>query len=245
MAIITGQSLNFEVLSQKILQDISLTLEDGDRLIILGASGSGKSSLLYLLNRLQSPTSGKLQFNKKPYDVYSPEQLRQQITLVPQDPKLLGMVVKEALFYPLKLQQLTKVELQRRWLFWQERFDIPDIWLDRNEALLSGGQKQWVAIARALMMEPQILLLDEPTSALDIGRSQKLAQVLIDYQTEKPLPMAIATHSFDFAQQFATKVIYLEKGRIQIQGDRHQIDWAEIQAKLIAQSNNASTEDHW
>lgn len=245
MAIITGRNLSFEVLSRKILQDISFTLEDGDRLIILGSSGSGKSSLLYLLNRLQSPTSGQLQFNEKSYAEYPPEQLRQQIVLVPQESKLLGMVVQEALFYPLQLQKLAKSELQRRWLFWQERFDIPDIWLDRNEALLSGGQKQWVAIARALMMEPQILLLDEPTSALDLGRSQKLAQVLIQYQTEKPLPMAIATHSFEFAQQFATKVIYLEQGRIQIQGDRHHINWADIQAKLVAQTNNSSTNDHW
>ncbi|MGB2924147.1 MAG: ATP-binding cassette domain-containing protein [Limnothrix sp.] len=243
MAILEARNLSFTAGSRTILQDISFILEPGDRLVIVGASGSGKSSLLYLLNRLQSPSSGTLTFQEKPYSNYLPALLRQQIALVPQDPKLLGMVVKDALFYPLTLQKLSKVEIQKRWFYWQERLDLPEIWLDRNEALLSGGQKQWVAIARALMMEPQVLLLDEPTSALDVGRSQKLAKLLIDYQTEKFLPMAIVTHSLDFAQQIATKVIYIEQGHIVIQGNQNQINWADIYAQL---SLDKSTEnDTW
>lgn len=240
---IDARHLDLLVASRHILQDISLTLEQGDRLVVLGTSGSGKSTLLQLLNHLQSPTSGVLLFNDKAYGAYPPEQLRQQIALVPQESKLLGMTVQTALTYPLTLQRLSKAEIQRRWLWWQEQLDIPDIWLDRHEALLSGGQKQWVAIARALIMEPQILLLDEPTAALDLGRSQKLAEILIHDQQTSQRPMAIATHELDFAQQFATRVIYLENGKIITQGDRHTVDWEMIRRQLLASMGRKTAED--
>jgi D-methionine transport system ATP-binding protein len=209
----------------------------------LGASGSGKSTILQLLNYLQSPTSGELLFNDNPYHTYAPERLRQQIALVPQESKLLGMTVQAAINYPLTLQKLSKAEIQRRWLYWQEMFEVPEMWLDRHEALLSGGQKQWVAIARALMMEPQILLLDEPTAALDLGRSQKLAETLILDQQNSPRPIAIATHELEFAQHLATKIIYLENGKIISQGDRETIDWEMIRTQLRASVSRNNSED--
>ena len=244
MAVLQIQNLTFQVETRTILQDISFELNKGDRLILLGSSGSGKSTLLQMLNRLQSPTSGELTFLDKPYANYAPEELRRQINLVPQEAKLLGMQVKEALTYPLTLQKLPKTEIQRRYLYWQEKLDIPEVWLDRNEALLSGGQKQWVAIARGLMLEPKVLLLDEPTSALDIGRSKNLAKTLLDYQSETKLPIVVATHELEFAKHLATHVIYLEQGQIVTNTTRDNIDWVDVQTKLLDVAKNSQT-DIW
>ena len=196
-----------------------------------------------MLNRLQSPTSGQLTFLDKPYADYAPEALRRQINLVPQEPKLLGMQVKEALLYPLTLQKLPKAEIQRRYLYWQEKLDIPEIWLDRNEALLSGGQKQWVAIARGLMLEPKVLLLDEPTSALDIGRSKNLAETLLEFQSETQTPIVVATHELDFAKHLATHVIYLEKGQIVMQENSGNLDWHALREKLLVVEKNKNSDD--
>ncbi|AFY40059.1 Phosphonate-transporting ATPase [[Leptolyngbya] sp. PCC 7376] len=244
MAVLKVQNLTFQVPARTILQDISFELNEGDRLVLLGSSGSGKSTVLQMLNRLQSPTSGQLTFLDKPYAEYSPEELRQQINLVPQEAKLLGMQVKEVLLYPLTLQKLPKAEIQRRYLYWQEKLDIPEIWLDRNEALLSGGQKQWVAIARGLMLEPKILLLDEPTSALDIGRSKNLAETLLEYQAETKVPIIAATHELDFAKHLATHVIYLEKGRIITDATNADIDWKDLRERLLDVEKNSQA-DAW
>ncbi|OKH13784.1 ATP-binding cassette domain-containing protein [[Limnothrix rosea] IAM M-220] len=244
MTILRVQNLALQVATRTILQDISFELNTGDRLVLLGASGSGKSTILQMLNRLQSPTSGQLTFLDKPYADYAPEELRRQINLVPQEPTLLGMQVKEALLYPLTLQKLPKPEIQRRYLYWQEKLNMPEVWLDRNEALLSGGQKQWVAIARGLTLEPKILLLDEPTSALDIGRSNNLVEILLAAQIETQIPMVIATHELDFAKHLATHVIYIEKGQITMQANAENFDWDVLREKLLMKEKH-SKNDAW
>ena len=232
MTVLKVQNLTFQMPNRKILKDISFDLNTGDRLVLLGSSGSGKSTVLRMLNLLQSPTSGNLIFLDQPYQEFVPEDLRQQIHLVPQEASLLGMQVKEALIYPLTLQKLPKAEIHRRYLYWQEKLNIPEIWLDRNEALLSGGQKQLVVIARGLMLEPKVLLLDEPTSALDIGRSKNLAETLLQFQSQTQMPIVVTTHKLDFAKHLATHLIYLEKGQIVIQNRRENLDWGMLREKL-------------
>ena len=171
-------SLAASIGSAFLLRNISFEVNRGEKVVIIGASGAGKTSLLRLLNRLSSPTQGKIYLETISLTQLPVIQLRQQVMLVPQEPKLLGMTVKEALVYPLKLQALPTAEIARRLDTWLDRLRIPQEWLERSELQLSLGQRQLIAIARALIMQPKILLLDEPTSALDLGTAERLFAVL-------------------------------------------------------------------
>lgn len=161
-----------------LLHQISFQVWRGDRVAIVGPSGAGKTLLLRLLNRLSDPIAGNLWLNQQAYTQMPTMQLRQQVLLVLQESKLLGTTVQTALEYPLLLRRLPKPAIQQRIGTWLERLHIPAEWLGRTELQLSVGQRQLVAIARALIAQPQVLLLDEPTSALDIGRAQQVITVL-------------------------------------------------------------------
>ncbi len=134
-----------------LLQNISFQVAAGEFVAIVGPSGAGKTSLLRLLNRLSEPTSGTLYWGDRTLAEVSPVQLRQQVMLVMQEPKLLEMTVRAALAYPLRLQGLDKAAIQTRVTPWLERLQIPKDWLPRTALQLSLGQRQRVAVARALI----------------------------------------------------------------------------------------------
>ena len=140
-----------------ILQNISFDIYEGDRVAIVGASGAGKSYLLRLLNRLCEPTTGKIYLENREYRQIHSRELRQSVVLVPQEPKLLGMSVREALSYPLVLRNLPKHEIQERLSYWIEQLHIPQDWLSRTETQLSSGQRQLVNLARGFVVLPKIL----------------------------------------------------------------------------------------
>lgn len=226
-------SLAAAIGSHYFLQDISFRVSEGDRLAIIGASGAGKTSLLRLLNRLQEPTTGIINFEGKSLEQLPATKLRQQIVLVPQEPKLLGMTVKDAIAYPLILQQLPKPEIQQRLKTWLTKLHIPEDWLDRNELQLSLGQRQLVTIARALAMRPKILLLDEPTSALDAGSADHLMTVLIDLATDAKVAVLMVNHQLEIAQKFANRVLYLQQGQLIENKMSDRVDWLNLRKNLI------------
>lgn len=219
--------------SRYLLQDISFSLSKGDRIAILGASGAGKTSLLRLLNRLQEPTHGSIYLNNRPINQIPAIQLRQQVVLVLQESKLLGMKVWEALAYPLVLQKLPKSEIQQRIETWRTKLHIRENWLERNELQLSLGQRQLVAIARALVMQPKILLLDEPTSALDAGSANNLIEALIELADTAQTAIVMVNHQLELAQKFARRVLYLQQGQLleDIKSDR--VDWTQLRENLL------------
>ncbi len=212
-----------------LLKNISFGLTESSRLGIIGASGAGKSTLLRQINRLISPISGKIYLDRQDISILSPQQLRRRVVLVSQETSLLGMKVREAIVYPLILQQLGR-EIDRRIEFWQEKLSIPDEWLEKEELQLSGGQKQIVAIARALVMNPQILLLDEPTSALDFGRAQQVFNVL----QESGMTVILVSHQWELLQGFCERFVYLEQGNLIFDQEVEQIDWQSLKERLIA-----------
>ena len=216
-----------------LLRDISITVFSGEKIAIAGASGAGKTSLLKVLNLMHSPTEGKINFLASDIIKDPITKLRQQIVLVPQEPKLLGMKVQEALVYPLKLQKLTASEIERRIARWSEALNIPQIWLERHEFQLSLGQRQLVAIARALVMEPLILLLDEPTSALDVGTSERLLSLLNDLAEHQRMTIMMVNHQLEFSAKFAKRIIHLENGLLIEDTNASASQWQKIRDKLL------------
>jgi D-methionine transport system ATP-binding protein len=225
-----------------ILQDISLTVERGDRLAIVGLNGAGKTSLLKLINRLNEPSSGKIYLESQEYRQIPVIQLRQQVTLVLQTSRLLGMTVKEALTYPLALRRLPQQTIQQRIDYWREHLQIPDDWLARTEVQLSAGQKQLVAIARALVIQPQILLLDEPTSALDSPTAFQVINTLKRLNQAHSTTILMVNHHLDQAQSFCTQLLHLHQGQILANRPTHEIDWSNLKTTLLESEKQAAAE---
>lgn len=223
-------SLTTKLGLQYLLQDISFSVFAGDRIAIIGPSGAGKTTLLRLLNRLVEPSQGKLSLANQPYTALNPFSLRQQVMLLLQEPKLLGMTVQQAITYPLQLQNFPQTEIQQRLQTWTEKLHIPEDWLNRTELQLSLGQRQLVAIARALATHPKVLLLDEPTSALDVGRASLVIKVL---QQLPETAILMVNHQLDIAQQFSNRVFYLQQGQLRQNQPSADIDWPQLKEKLL------------
>ncbi|AFZ43826.1 ABC transporter related protein [Halothece sp. PCC 7418] len=213
----------------EILKDISVQIRKRDRAVILGKSGSGKTSFLRLLNRLSEPTTGSLYFHNTPYDQIPVLSLRQQIVLVPQEPKLLGVTVQEALAYPLILQQLSPTEINHRIATYCEQLQIPESWLDKGELELSLGQRQLVTIARGLVMQPEVLLLDEPTSALDFGIATKVMAFL---KTQE-MTILMVNHQLDIAEQCSDRVLFFQEGRLAKNLSNDPLNWQQLKQEII------------
>lgn len=216
-----------------LLQNISFAVNRGEKIAIVGASGAGKTSLLRLLNRLNSPTQGKIYLETIPVTQIPAIKLRQQVVLVPQEPKLLGMTVRDALVYPLQLQALTTTEINRRLDIWLNRLRIPSAWLERNELQLSLGQRQLIAIARGAVVQPKILLLDEPTSALDVGTASLLLSVLDRLVAENNLTILMVNHQLELIKNFADRLLYLAAGQLTVDTVNTDRAWQELRDKLL------------
>jgi D-methionine transport system ATP-binding protein len=225
-----------------ILQDISFEVFPGDRIIIVGLAGAGKTSLLRLINRLTEPTSGKIYLGNQEYHQISIIQLRQEVTFVQQESKLLGMTVREALAYPLVLRGWSKHKIQERVSYWQEQLQIPEQWLGRTEVQLSAGQRQLVAIARTLVIQPKILLLDEPTFALDPGKASRLIIILKELTQIHKTTILMVNHQLDLAQQFCNRLLHLQKGQILANQHSSEINWEDLKTTLIQAEYQAPEE---
>ena len=235
-------SLAASVGSAYLLQDVSFSVDRGDKLAIIGATGSGKTTLLRLLNRLSTPTTGRIYLEEKPLSQIPVISLRQQVVLVPQEPKLLGMSVAATLAYPLTLQKLPPTEISQRVETWRNALRIPQEWLERNELQLSLGQRQLVAIARGLIMQPKILLLDEPTSALDVGNANHLLTILNQLTENGHTTMIMVNHQLELIHNFAQRILYLETGILQEDVVANPANWQRLQEKLLQTEAEAAQE---
>jgi D-methionine transport system ATP-binding protein len=221
------------------LTDISVAIARGSRTALIGATGSGKTTFLRLLNRLIDPSQGMIAITLNDRDALQNIQeipiqtLRRRVVLVPQEPTLLGMQVNEAIAYPLKLQKSNPKEIDARIKKWIDRLQIDRQLLNRSERELSLGQRQWVAIARALVMQPEILLLDEPTSALDRGLSHLLLDILTE-QAQAPQPMTVImiNHQLDLVQSWCDWLICLAHGQLTEDRAANEVDWQAIDDSL-------------
>ena len=223
-----------------LLTDISFDLAAGEWITLTGITGAGKSTLLRLLNRLSEPTTGEIFIDCENYRSILPVALRQRVMLVSQEPKLLGMKVREALAYPLQLQSIASAEIQQRIVTITEQFQIPTDWFDRTELQLSAGQKQIVAIARGIITQPQILLLDEPIANLDFTTAERVLTTLLNVVQTQKIGTIVVNHQLELAAKFSDspserlpqRLLYLQDGKILLDRVSTSVNWQDLQQQL-------------
>lgn len=197
-----------------VLKGISVEIGKGEVVAIIGPSGSGKSTLLRCINLLEVPTSGSITINGE--EITSPKadvmRIRQQIGMVFQHFHLFPhMTVLGNLTYaPIKVKGMSKEQAEQKARELLQRVGLSDK-ADVFPSRLSGGQKQRVAIARSLVMEPQIMLFDEPTSALDPEMVKEVLEVMKGL-AHTGMTMAIVTHEMRFAEEVSDRILFLDGG---------------------------------
>ncbi|WP_330204962.1 ABC transporter ATP-binding protein [Cyanobacterium sp. Dongsha4] len=226
-------SLLTQIHQNHLLDNISFDVNEGEKIALIGGNGAGKTTLLKVLNHLYTSSKGDLYFREKSVHDWDVLEFRRQVVLIPQESKLLGMNVKSALSYPLQLQGLSEKEIQARLIYCLQEFNFIESWLEKGESELSLGQKQLVAIARAIIMQPSVLLLDEPTSALDKGNAHWLREKLQVWNEEKKMTVIVINHDLEWVKNFAQRVIWLDKGRIKKDLSAKLVDWEMIEKHLL------------
>jgi putative glutamine transport system ATP-binding protein len=199
-----------------VLQNINLSIDEGEVVVVLGPSGSGKSTLLRCINRLESITDGELtvdnvRVHDKKTDI---NRLRQEIGMVFQHFNLYPhkTVLENITLAPMKVRKMSKEAAEKIAMEYLEKVGIPEK-ANAYPAQLSGGQQQRVAIARGLAMKPKIMLFDEPTSALDPEMIGEVLDVMRQLATEG-MTMVIVTHEMGFAREVADRIIFMDGGNI-------------------------------
>jgi polar amino acid transport system ATP-binding protein len=200
----------------KALDNVSLSIDPGEKVVIIGPSGSGKSTLLRSINRLESIDRGTIIVDGK--DVNAPHNdinaIRQELGMVFQSFNLFPhkTVLQNLTMAPMRLKKIPQATADKRAMSLLDKVGIPDK-ADVYPAMLSGGQQQRVAIARALAMNPKIMLFDEPTSALDPEMIGEVLDVMVKLALEG-MTMVVVTHEMGFAKEVADRVIFMDEGMI-------------------------------
>ena len=201
----------------EVLRGIDIDIHKGEVVAVIGASGSGKSTFIRCLNRLEEPTDGAVifegqQINTKGADI---DKIRQKIGMVFQNFNLFSnmTIMQNITAAPINVKKIPKAQAEERALKLLDRVGLKDK-AGEYPVRLSGGQRQRVAIARALAMDPDILLFDEPTSALDPEMVGEVLNVMKEL-AEDGMTMVVVTHEMGFAREVSDQVIFIDQGIIQ------------------------------
>ncbi|MDI3547237.1 MAG: polar amino acid transport system ATP-binding protein [Halanaerobiales bacterium] len=208
----------------EVLKGISLSLKQGETKVVIGTSGTGKSTMLNNINMLIPPDKGHIYLEDVDVTTtHDISRIRQQIGFVFQDFGLFDhLTAKGNIMIGLtKVKKMKKSEAEELAMFELERVGLQDF-ADSYPAQLSGGQKQRVGIARALAMQPKLILFDEPTSALDPELIGEVLTVMRDLAREG-MTMLIVTHEMGFAKSVSDEIIFMENGKIVEQGPPEQL----------------------
>ncbi|MDO5707451.1 MAG: amino acid ABC transporter ATP-binding protein [Andreesenia angusta] len=208
-----------------VLKDISNEIRKGEVVVIIGPSGSGKSTFLRCMNLLEEPSSGEVIFEginitDKNTNI---DKIRQKMGMVFQQFNLFPhkTVLENITLAPIKLKGLSKSKAEEIAYNLLNRIGLPDKANDYPNSL-SGGQQQRIAIARALAMEPDVMLFDEPTSALDPEMVGEVLSVMKDLAKEG-MTMAVVTHEMGFAREVGDRLLFMDEGRIIEEGDPREV----------------------
>ena len=199
-----------------VLRDVETTVARGEVVVVIGPSGSGKSTLCRAINRLEPIDSGEIIFDGRPLPVEGRElaRLRADVGMVFQSFNLFShkTILQNVTLGPVKVRHRRKEEAEKRAMQLLERVGIADQ-AGKLPGLLSGGQQQRAAIARALAMEPKLMLFDEPTSALDPEMINEVLDVMTALARDG-MTMVVVTHEMGFARRAADRVVFMADGTL-------------------------------
>jgi ABC-type polar amino acid transport system ATPase subunit len=200
----------------KALDEVSLAVEAGRRVVVCGPSGSGKSTLIRCINRLEAHDQGRIAVDGVELDADTRHiaAVRREIGMVFQQFNLFPhlTVLRNLTLAPMQARGHGRAEAEDLAMHYLERVHIPEQ-AAKYPSQLSGGQQQRVAIARSLCMRPRIMLFDEPTSALDPEMIKEVLDVMVEL-AEDGMTMLVVTHEMGFARQVADRIVFMDKGRI-------------------------------
>ena len=206
-----------------VLDDISETIQEGEKVVIIGPSGSGKSTFLRCLNLLEEPTSGTITFEgtvitDPKVDI---DAVRRQMGMVFQHFNLFpNMTIRKNItLAPVRTKLMSQAEADEEAVRLLRRVNLEDK-ADAYPNQLSGGQKQRIAIVRALAMKPKVMLFDEPTSALDPEMVGEVLDVMKELANEG-MTMVVVTHAMGFAREVGSRVLFMDGGHILEQNEPH------------------------
>lgn len=205
------EQLSFSVDGEAVVRGVDLDVGRGENVTVIGPSGAGKSTLLRLCNRLDEPTAGTVYLDGVDYRTIAPTDLRARVGLVPQSPALRDGTVRENVTVGRRLRG-ESVDPDRVEALLED-VDLAG-YGDRDAADLSGGEAQRVAIARTLLVGPEVLLLDEPTASLDPDAQRGIERLLTDLLTDTDLTVLLVTHDESQATRIADRVVRFVDGRI-------------------------------
>jgi len=200
------------VIFKDILNIGKIELDKNMVTAILGSSGGGKTTFLKLLNNMITADQGEIFYKDKNIESYDPVALRREVVMLPQDPEIFKVTIRDNFKITEEIadngisKNLNYKELLEKVSLSQNLGD--------NAENLSGGEKQRLALARVMLLEPEVLLLDEPSSSLDKKTEEKIIQMVVDYVRENKRTLIMVTHSPEIAEKFADRIINIEAGRI-------------------------------
>ncbi len=208
-----------------VLKDISLTIKEGEVVVVIGASGSGKTTFIRCINGLEKVSGGRIYVNgiEITHSKTNLYRVRREIGMVFQHFNLFAhyTALQNVSIGPIKVLKIDKEEAEERALRLLERVGLKDK-ADAYPDELSGGQQQRVAIARALAMNPLVMLFDEPTSALDPEMVGEVLDVMKELAKEN-MTMIVVTHEMGFAKEVGDRVIFMDDGVIVEQGTPKEV----------------------
>ena len=211
MTILEFQNVNYFSDDKAIINGISLKINKGDYIYIVGPSGGGKSTFLKLCCHLISPTKGDIFYKGKNLLDYNPIELRKEISYTFQTPYLFGDSISENIEFPFKTRNL-QVDYEKVYSL-MELFKINKDFLRKEVTNLSGGEKQRIALIRNLLFKPEILLLDEVTSALDMENTE-IVEDAINVLNKEGVTIVWVTHNIGQSRRNGNKIITIENGEI-------------------------------
>ena len=196
-----------------ILEIDNLEIYQGEITCIVGRSGGGKSTFLKLLNNMISVKKGNIRFKGENIEEYNPIKLRREILMLPQNPVIFSGTIRDNFTITLQYNDL-ELKDDKRYNELLQKVGLSNQNLDSSAEKLSGGEKQRLALARILLLDPDILLLDEPSSALDEETEELIIDMVVNFINEKNGTLVMVTHSKEIAKRYADRIITINEGSL-------------------------------